>query len=84
MRREGGLTQLKRRGLDMVYAVFVFGVAAYNLVRLPKLLASMGEVVQPRNRMNHLRRTNSCASLPSCSGDLSAALNDSQHEAWCG
>ena len=34
----GGLAQLKVRGLDKVRAVFVFAVAAYNLVRLPKLL----------------------------------------------
>jgi transposase len=40
----GGLTQVKVRGLDKVRAVFVFGVAAYNLVRLPKLLAPTGEV----------------------------------------
>jgi transposase len=40
----GGLAQLKVRGLDNVRAVFVFGVAAYNLVRLPKLLAPTGEV----------------------------------------
>jgi transposase/IS5 family transposase len=40
----GGLAQLKVRGLDTVRAVFVFGVAAYNLVRLPKLLAPTGEV----------------------------------------
>ena len=32
------------RGLDKVRAAFVFGVAAYNLVRLPKLLASTGQV----------------------------------------
>jgi transposase len=40
----GGLTQLKVRGLDKVRAVFVFAVAAYNIVRLPKLLAPTGEV----------------------------------------
>ncbi|HME86016.1 MAG TPA: IS5 family transposase [Roseiarcus sp.] len=40
----GGLAQLKVRGIDKVRAVFVFGVAAYNLVRLPKLVASTGEV----------------------------------------
>jgi len=39
----GGLTQLKVRGLDKVRAVFVFAVAAYNIVRLPKLLAATGE-----------------------------------------
>jgi hypothetical protein len=44
MKQVGGLAQLKGRGLDMVHVVFVFGVAAYNPVRLPKLLASMGEV----------------------------------------
>jgi transposase len=40
----GGLAQVKVRGLDKVRAVFVFGVAAYNLVRLPKLLAPTGGV----------------------------------------
>ncbi len=40
----GGLAQMKVRGLAKVQAVFVFGVAAYNLVRLPKLLAPTGEV----------------------------------------
>jgi transposase len=40
----GGLAQVKVRGLDKVRAVFVFGVVAYNLVRLPKLLAPTGEV----------------------------------------
>jgi hypothetical protein len=40
----GGLTQLKVRGLDNVRAVFVFAMAAYNIVRLPKLLAPTGEV----------------------------------------
>jgi IS5 family transposase len=39
-----GLAQLKVRGLDKVRAVFVFAVAAYNIVRLPKLLAPTGEV----------------------------------------
>jgi IS5 family transposase len=40
----GGLTQVKVRGLDKVRAVFVFGIAAYNLVRLPKLLAPRGDL----------------------------------------
>ena len=40
----GGLAQVKVRGLAKVRAVFVFGIAAYNLVRLPKLLAPTGEV----------------------------------------
>ena len=40
----GGLTQVKVRGLDKVRAVFVFAMAAYNIVRLPKLLAPKGEV----------------------------------------
>ena len=35
----GGLAQLKLRGLDKVRAGFVFAVAAYNIIRLPKLLA---------------------------------------------
>ncbi len=40
----GGLMQVKVRGLDKVRAAFVFAIAAYNIVRLPKLLASRGEV----------------------------------------
>jgi IS5 family transposase len=40
----GGLAQVKVRGLAKVRAVFVFGVTAYNLVRLPKLLAPKGDV----------------------------------------
>ena len=40
----GGLAQVKVRGLAKVRAVFVFGVSTYNLVRLPKLLVSTGEV----------------------------------------
>ena len=39
-----GLTQVKVRGLDKVRAVFVFAMAAYNIVRLPKLLAPSGEL----------------------------------------
>jgi hypothetical protein len=40
----GGLAQVKVRGLAMVRAVFGFTMAAYNIVRLPKLLAPRGEV----------------------------------------
>ena len=40
----GGLDQLMVRGLDKVQAVFVFTCAAFNIVRLPKLLAATGEV----------------------------------------
>ena len=40
----GGLAQLKVRGLDRVKAVFSFGLVAYNLVRLPKLLKPTGEL----------------------------------------
>ena len=40
----GGLAQLKVRGLDKVKAVFLFSLAAYNIVRLPKLLQPRGEV----------------------------------------
>ena len=36
----GGLAQVKVRGLGKVRAVFVFAIAAYDHVRLPKLLAS--------------------------------------------
>ena len=39
-----GLAQLKVRGLDKVGAVFTFAMAAYNIVRLPKLL-------QPRAKL---------------------------------
>ncbi|HSD93526.1 MAG TPA: IS5 family transposase [Methyloceanibacter sp.] len=38
----GGLAQVKLRGLVKVNAAFTFGLAAYNLVRLPKLLPSTG------------------------------------------
>lgn len=40
----GGLAQLKVRGLDKVKAVFSFSLVAYNLVRLPKLLQTTGEL----------------------------------------
>jgi hypothetical protein len=40
----GGLTQVRVRGLDKVRAAFAFATAAYNIVRLPKLLAPKGEV----------------------------------------
>jgi Transposase DDE domain len=44
----GGLAQLKVRGLAKVQAVFTFGLIAYNLVRLPKLLQPRGEVCLAR------------------------------------
>ena len=40
----GCLAQLKVRGLAKVRAIFVFNCAAYNIVRLSKLLAPTGEV----------------------------------------
>lgn len=40
----GGLTQVKVRGLEKVRAVFVLAMAAYNIVRLPKLLEPRGEL----------------------------------------
>ena len=40
----GGLAQLKVRGLARAGASFLFGLVAYNLVRLPKLLRPAGEV----------------------------------------
>src|SRR5271170_7150738 len=40
----GGLAQVKMRGLAKVRAAFVFAMAAYNIVRLPKLMAPTGEV----------------------------------------
>lgn len=36
----GGLAQLKLRGLPKIDALFTFALAAYNLIRLPKLLAA--------------------------------------------
>jgi hypothetical protein len=39
----GGLTQVKVRGLDKVCAAFVFAMAAYNIVRLPRLMIPRGE-----------------------------------------
>lgn len=39
-----GFSQLKVRGLDKVEAAFTFALAAYNIVRLPKLIGSTGEV----------------------------------------
>lgn len=38
----GGLAQVKLRGLAKIGAAFTFGLVAYNLVRLPKLLPSTG------------------------------------------
>ena len=35
----GGIAQVKVRGLAKVRAVFTFAILAYNLVRIPKLLA---------------------------------------------
>ena len=40
----GGLAQVKVRGLAKVRAVFVFAMAAYNIVRLPKLLMPKGDL----------------------------------------
>jgi transposase len=40
----GGLAQLKLRGFAKVNALFIFAMAAYNIVRLPKLLQSIGDV----------------------------------------
>jgi transposase len=36
----GGLAQVKLRGLTKVKALFTFALAAYNLIRLPRLLAA--------------------------------------------
>jgi transposase len=38
----GGIAQVKLRGLAKVSALFLFALAAYNLVRIPKLLAATG------------------------------------------
>ena len=48
MKTVGGLTQVKVRGLDKVRAVFVLAMAAYNIVRLPKLMAARGKLLAPR------------------------------------
>lgn len=39
-----GLAQLKVRGLDKVKATFTLALAAYNIIRLPKLLRPTGDV----------------------------------------
>ncbi|MGO8639149.1 transposase, partial [Rhizobium ruizarguesonis] len=39
-----GLAQLKVRGLDKGEAAFAFALAAYNIIRLPKLIGSKGQV----------------------------------------
>lgn len=39
MKTTGGIAQVKVRGLAKVQAVFCFAILAYNLVRIPKLLA---------------------------------------------
>ena len=41
---------MKVRDLDQVHAVFAFAVAAYSLVRLPKLLARRASCVQQRKK----------------------------------
>ena len=46
MKTVGGLAQVKVRGLAKVRAAFVFAMAAYNIVRLPKLLVRRGDVRQ--------------------------------------
>jgi hypothetical protein len=48
----GGLTQVKVRGLAKVRAAFVFAMAAYNIVRLPKLMARRACVPQDEEREN--------------------------------
>lgn len=36
----GGIDKVKARGIAKVKAVFTFAIAAYNLIRIPKLLAA--------------------------------------------
>jgi transposase len=40
MKKPGGLAKVKLRGRAKVEAVFTFTVAAYNLIRIPKLIAA--------------------------------------------
>jgi transposase len=40
----GGLAQVKVRGLAKIRAAFVFAMAAYNIIRLPKLIAPTGDL----------------------------------------
>jgi transposase len=42
MKTTGGLRKTRHRGRDLVEWFFVLTAAAYNLVRIPKLLAAMG------------------------------------------
>ena len=51
----GGLTQVKVRGLAKVRAAFVFAMAAYNIVRLPKLYGRKGR--SPASDMKSQRTT---------------------------
>jgi hypothetical protein len=40
IKSSAGLAKVKLRGRDRVDAVFILALAAYNLIRLPKLLAA--------------------------------------------
>ena len=40
IKQVGGMAQTKFRGVERVEWMFVFKVAAYNLIRLPRLLAT--------------------------------------------
>ncbi len=42
LKTTGGLAKMKVQGLEKVKAVFTLGLVAYNLVRIPKLLANTG------------------------------------------
>ena len=65
----GGVTQLKARGLAKVRAVFVFAVAAYNIVRLPSVSGGLKkERTMNQDRgclppMNHIQAKNFAPNL---------------------
>ena len=42
VKAQAGLRKVKVRGREKAEAVFTFAIAAYNLIRLPKLLAAAG------------------------------------------
>jgi hypothetical protein len=42
MKTIGGIRRMKYRGRETVASIFTLAAAAYNLIRLPKLLAEPG------------------------------------------
>ena len=54
LKQTGPLRQVKLRGLEKVDWLFVFGCAAHNLIRLPRLMAQPPEMLRrsvPKQRL---------------------------------